>query len=143
MVETSQKIKDEIEQKILQRLDQKELEMGADTISIEEVIAQEKMKFIKALEKSLQNEPDYKEIKEYLENDPDKKLKYLQTVALKYTKAQELPVANTLELNEYNSYTSKNREMIGGQWSDVKSSPARVSNYSSSVRNSRYKHFAL
>jgi hypothetical protein len=117
--------------------------MGVETKNIEEVIAEEKIKFIRSLEKSLQNEPEYKEIKEYLENDHDKKMQYLQTVALKYTKAHELPVANTLELNEYNSYTSKHREMIGGQWSEAKSNPTGVSYYSSSVRNSRYKHFAL
>lgn len=118
-------------------MDHEQLPIGTAESDIQAFIDREHEKYIKHLERTLQAEPEYNEIKEFIDHHPEEKKKYLKTIALKYTQGSPIPLGEPLELNEYNSFTSKHK---GNRvWSETKSNPNRESHYSSSVRNSRYK----
>jgi len=112
--------------------------MGNGSIDIEEVLEKENKHILKTLEKTLQFEPEYLEIKDSLEKDPKLKIQLLQTIALKYNKINPISSSNLLELSEHNSFSAKHNSGAKRGWSEVKSNPTGSSNYSSSVRNSRY-----
>lgn len=95
------------------------------------------------LEKEIENEPEYGEIKHILEKDPEMKLKYIKELALKRSQMSPLPRGETFVTNEYSSFTSKNKPKGSRGWSEVKSNPTGGSEYSFSVTNHRYKLLGL
>ena len=143
VLDTSKKIRDEIEQKVIHKLDHSELTMGDQTADLDQLITKETEKYLKALEKTLQNDPEYEEIQNFIKEHPDQKIQYLKTIGLKYSQVAPLPKEVLEDLNGYNSFTTKHKERGGRGWSEVKSNPARGSHYSNSVRHSRYKAMGL
>jgi len=112
--------------------------MGDDKVDIAQILEKENKLMLKTLERTLQYEPEYLEIKDSLDKDPQMKIQLLQTIALKYNKISPISSSNLLELNEHNSFTTKNSKGAKRGWSEAKSSITGISNYSSSVRNSKY-----
>ena len=144
VIESSKKIRDEIDSKIIDRLDHGEINMGYKGKDIDSVIERIKNKQIQALEKALENDPEYNQMKDFLEKNPELKMKYLSTLALNKSQINPIPMNNILDVQEHNSLTAKNNQAKGSRgWSEVKSNPTRGSDYSNSVRNSRYKAMGL
>lgn len=144
ILDMSMRIRDEVEHKVIDRIDKQDVYLAPKTVDLEHVIQQENEKYLKTLEKTLQNEPEYEEIKHYIDQHPDEKEKYLQTIALKYNpKLTPVKPVSDFELKEYNSFTSKHAGKGSRGWSEVKSNPTHDSHYSSSVRHSRYRAMGL
>lgn len=121
--------------KILTKLDNNELAMGHGAMNIDSVIEIEHQKNVKRLEKTLVNDPEYKQMKPFLEQRPELKEKYLNTLILNRSQMSPEPVKNLLEGRGKTAKQNSSRE-----WSEGKSRPAETTHFSSSVRNSRYKH---
>ena len=144
VIESSKKIRDEIDLKILDKLDHGQINMGYEAKDVDPIIDKIKISQIQTLEKALENDPEYMKMKQFLEKNPELKMKYLSTLALNRSQLSPIPHENNLEVGEYNSMTTKHKQVKGSRgWSEIKSNPTRGSQYSNSVRNSRYKAMGL
>jgi hypothetical protein len=122
---------------VAQKLGNSEIPTG-EAVDLDEMIAKETEKYIKQLEKAVEHEPEYAEFKPLIEQDPEKKMKLLQNIALKYNKNPDVLSKSGLELPDYTTYTSKHKSAMDTRgWSEVRSSNSQ--GISSSVRHSRYK----
>lgn len=112
--------------------------------NIDSVIERLKAKQIQSLEKALENDPEYNKMKEFIDKNPELKMKYLSTLAQNQSQHNPILLTSNGEFGEINSLTTKHVHIKGSRgWSEVKSNPTRGSDYSNSVRNSRSKAMAL
>lgn len=114
--------------------------MGTESQGLYDIINKEHLKEVKLLEKTLQYDPEYKKIQPLIDAHPEKKLHFLQTIVLKYIKEPRLENPDYLGNSEYPNMTSKNHSIDGSRgWSEVRTNNQKLTGFSSSVRNSRYK----
>jgi hypothetical protein len=132
-------LQDEIKQKVVKKLDSNEIEAGTENKDLSEVINKEYEKQVKHLEKTFQNDPEYKQIQQLIVDHPEQKLYYLQTIASKYTKELTLDSPDYLSVNERSNIVNKHHSIDASQgWSEAKSNNFKLTGFPNSVRNSRY-----
>ena len=105
-------MQDEIKQKVVKKLDSKEIEAGTENKDLSKVINKEYEKQVKHLEKTFHNDPDYKQIQQLIVDHPEQKLYYLQTIASKYTKELALDSPDYLSVNERSNLSNKHVQQI-------------------------------
>lgn len=120
-----------------------EIPMASESIDIPQFIQKEKDKYLKRLEKTLEIDHEYKELKSFINEHPEKE-RNLSIIAKKYNMDTSLLKNNCLEINDNNSFTTKHQSVEhSSMWSESKSSNPKSTLYSTSVRHDRYKAMGL